>query len=45
MAGGLISWMWRGKKDSGRIIRKTKDKLFARTHNGKVKTILRKKRG
>ena len=34
-----VSWKWGGKMYSGTFIRETKDKIFARTTNGKVKTI------
>ena len=38
-----VSWMYGGKKYSGKVIRETKDKIFARTHNNKVKTIVKGK--
>jgi len=38
-----VSWMYGGKKYSGNVIRETKDKIFARTHNNKVKTIIKGK--
>tara|TARA_R100001510_G_C7605866_1_gene171045 strand:- start:541 stop:834 length:294 start_codon:yes stop_codon:yes gene_type:complete len=38
-----VSWMYGGKKYSGDFIRETKDKIFARTHNNKVKTIVKGK--
>tara|TARA_R100000406_G_scaffold81646_1_gene63477 strand:+ start:518 stop:652 length:135 start_codon:yes stop_codon:yes gene_type:complete len=44
MAGGLIGWMWGGKKYYGKKIRETATHIFARTHNGKVKKIVKKKR-
>ena len=34
-----VSWMYGGKKYSGAFIRETKTHKYARTHNGKVKTI------
>ncbi len=34
-----VSWKWGGKTYSGTFIRETKDKIFARTTNGKVKAI------
>ena len=34
-----VSWMYGGKKYSGTFIRETKDNIFARTTNGKIKTI------
>jgi hypothetical protein len=39
-----VSWMWKGKRYSGTLIRETKTHKYARTKNGKVKTILKKKR-
>jgi len=44
MAGGLISWMFGGKKYSGTLIpsMETATHRFARTHNGKVKVINKK---
>ena len=38
-----VSWMYGGKKYSGDFIRETEDKIFARTHNNKVKTIVKGK--
>ena len=38
-----VSWMYGGKKYSGDFIRETKDKIFARTHNNKVKVIIKGK--
>ena len=37
-----VSWMWGGKRYSGTLIRETKTHKYARTHNGKVKTIKKK---
>jgi len=34
-----VSWKWGGKTYSGTLIRETKTHKYARTHNGKVKTI------
>jgi hypothetical protein len=39
-----VSWTWGGKKHYGTFIRETKDKIYARTVNGKVKTIHKKKK-
>tara|TARA_R100000773_G_C4208544_1_gene108703 strand:+ start:751 stop:882 length:132 start_codon:yes stop_codon:yes gene_type:complete len=39
-----VSWMWRGQRYFGTFIRETADKIFARTENGKVKTIIKKKK-
>ena len=38
-----VSWMWGGKRYYGTLIRKTKKHTFARTQNGKIKKIVRKK--
>jgi hypothetical protein len=40
-----VSWMWRGKKYSGTLIpsKEDKDNRYARTHNGKIKTLPKKK--
>ena len=38
-----VSWMWGGKRYSGTLIRETKTHKFARTHNGKIKKIVKKK--
>jgi|TARA_B110000902_G_C13961585_1_gene457599 hypothetical protein len=37
-----VSWMYGGKKYSGTLIRETKTHTYARTTNGKVKTIKKK---
>ena len=34
-----VSWKWGGKTYSGTLIRETKTHKYARTTNGKVKTI------
>ena len=39
-----VSWMWGGKRYSGTLIRETKTHKFARTHNGKIKKIVKKKK-
>jgi len=41
-----VSWMWRGKKYSGTLIpsKEDKDNRYARTHNGKIKTLPKKKK-
>ena len=31
-----VSWMWKGKRYSGTLIRETKTHKFARTKNGKI---------
>ena len=36
-----VSWMWGGKRYYGTLIRETKNYIYARTHNGKVKRIKR----
>tara|TARA_R110000796_G_scaffold198126_2_gene314401 strand:- start:448 stop:576 length:129 start_codon:yes stop_codon:yes gene_type:complete len=38
-----VSWTYGGKKYTGTFIRETKDKIYARTTNGKTKTIIKKK--
>ena len=38
-----VTWMWRGKRHSGTLIRETATHKYARTKNGKVKTIVKKK--
>ena len=40
-----VSWTWRGKKYSGTLIpsKEDKDNRYARTHNGKIKTLPKKK--
>tara|TARA_R100001015_G_C4523921_1_gene92167 strand:+ start:108 stop:242 length:135 start_codon:yes stop_codon:yes gene_type:complete len=37
-----VSWMWGGKKYYGTLIRETKKHKFARTHNGKIKKIVKR---
>ena len=32
-----VSWMWKGKRYYGTLIRETKTHKFARTKNGKIK--------
>ena len=39
-----VSWMWKGKKYSGTLIRETATHKYARTKSGKTKTIVKKKR-
>jgi len=39
-----VSWQWGGKTYSGTFIRETKTHIFARTKNGKVKRIVKKKK-
>tara|TARA_R110000772_G_scaffold263533_1_gene383339 strand:- start:5034 stop:5219 length:186 start_codon:yes stop_codon:yes gene_type:complete len=36
-----VSWLWRGKRYYGTLIpsRETKDNRYARTENGKIKTL------
>ena len=36
-----VSWKWGGKTYSGTLIRETKTHKFARTHNGKIKKIVK----
>ena len=40
-----VSWMWRGKKYSGTLIpsRETSTHRYARTENGKIKTLPKSK--
>ena len=40
-----VSWIWRGKKYSGTLIpsKEDKDNRYARTTNGKIKTLPKKK--
>ena len=38
-----VSWMWKGKRYYGTLIRETKTHKFARTKNGKIKKIKKKK--
>ena len=39
-----VSWMWKGKRYSGTLIRETATHKYARTKSGKTKTIVKKKR-
>ena len=39
-----VSWMWKGKRYFGTFIRETAEHIFARTENGKIKKIVKKKR-
>ena len=39
-----VSWMWKGKRYYGTLIRETKTHKFARTKNGKIKKIVKKKK-
>ena len=39
-----VSWMWKGKRYYGTLIRETATHKYARTKNGKIKTIVKKKR-
>ena len=41
-----VSWMWGGKRYYGTLIpsRETKDARFARTENGKIKRLPKKKK-
>ena len=39
-----VSWMWKGKRYYGTFIRETAEHIFARTENGKIKKIVKKKR-
>ncbi len=40
-----VSWIWRGKKYSGTLIpsKETKTHRYARTENGKIKVLPKKK--
>ena len=38
-----VSWKWGNKTYSGEVIRTTKTHIYARTHNGKVKKIKKKR--
>ena len=42
-----VSWMWRGKKYSGTLIpsKEDKDNRYARTTNGNIKVLPKKKKG
>ena len=37
-----VSWVWRGKRYYGTLIRETTTHRFARTHNNKIKKIKKK---
>lgn len=41
----IVSWKWRGKTYSGTLIpsKEDKDNRYARTSNGKIKTLPKKK--
>tara|TARA_R100001015_G_C4598012_1_gene153097 strand:+ start:68 stop:202 length:135 start_codon:yes stop_codon:yes gene_type:complete len=39
-----VSWLWKGKRYSGKLIRETATHKYARTKNGKIKTIKKKKK-
>ena len=39
-----VSWMWKGKRHSGTLIRETATHKYARTKNGKIKTIKKGKK-
>ena len=39
-----VSWMYAGKRYHGTLIRETKTHKFARTHNGKTKKIVKRKK-
>jgi len=43
--GGTVSWQWKGKNYSGPKIGEDENNIYARTHNGKVKTISKKQQG
>ena len=45
--GKKVSWKWRGKTYSGTLIpsKEDKDNRYARTHNGKIKTLPKIKKG
>ena len=38
-----VSWMWGGKRHYGTKIRETSTHIYAKTKNGKTKTIKKKK--
>ena len=46
MAGRKVSWKWGGKTYSGTLIpsMETKTHRFARTHNGKIKKLPKRKK-
>ena len=39
-----VSWLYGGKRYYGTLIRETKTAKFARTANGKIKKIIKKRR-
>ena len=39
-----VSWMFKGKRYSGTLIRETATHKYSRTKNCKIKTIVKKKR-
>ena len=45
--GGTVSWQWKGKTYSGTLIPSMEDanNRYAKTHNGKIKTLPKKKLG
>jgi hypothetical protein len=43
-SGKKVSWKWGSKTYYGTLIRETKTHKFARTHNGKTKKIVKKKK-
>ena len=42
--GKSVSWLWKGKRYSGKLIPSKEDakNRYARTHNGKIKTLPKK---
>ena len=38
-----VSWQWGGKTHTGTVTRTTKTHIFAKTKNGKIKKIKKKK--
>jgi len=42
--GKKVGWTFGGNRYFGTFIRETKDKIFARTKNGKIKKIIKRKR-
>lgn len=42
--GRKVSWKWGDDTYSGTVIRETKNYIYARTHNGKVKRISKKRK-
>ena len=42
-----VTWMWRGKEYSGTLLpeKEDKDNRYARTENGKIKTLPKVKKG